>query len=331
MILSKAPLRISLAGGGSDLPSYFEKEGGEVFSFTIDKFVYLAVHEHYKGGFRLNYSRTEDVSSVAEIQHPIIRASCQELGISRPLELGSFADIPTSGSGLGSSSAFTVALINGLRAFEGYSTSSSLLAHLACKIEIEKIGDPIGKQDQYASAYGGINRIRFFQNGETEVSPATNLQRDKEFLDSCLSAFYLGFGRSASEILKKQNDDFIENHETRILVNSIKALVEPTIQSVMKQNAKELGMLITDGWKLKRSIGSQISSSTIDEIVEFALKSGAFGAKILGAGGGGFILICHEPGERSSIMEKMSFLRALDFKISLNGASIVYNDEVAKE
>jgi D-glycero-alpha-D-manno-heptose-7-phosphate kinase len=331
MILSKAPLRISLAGGGTDLPSYYEIDGGEVFSFSIDKFVYLAVHDLYNGGFRLNYSKTEQVSSVNEIQHPILRMTLQELGVLRSLELGSFADIPSSGSGLGSSSAFTVALINSLRAFEGHTSSPSFLANLACKIEIERVGDPIGKQDQFASAYGGINTICFLATGETTVTPSGAIKEDKEFLDSCLTAFYLGFGRSAAEILQKQKKDFIEKKEIKYSLDLIKALVTPTKQSVRMQNVKDLGSCINEGWNLKRSIGNQISSRRIDEIIEIALKSGAVGAKVLGAGGGGFVLVCHEPGKREFIKEKLNFLRALDFKVSLDGASIVYNDEIAEE
>jgi D-glycero-alpha-D-manno-heptose-7-phosphate kinase len=327
MILSRAPLRISLAGGGTDLPSYYSQSGGEVFSFAINKFIYLAVHDLYKGGIRLNYSKTEEVATPPEITHPIFRETLLELKASRPLEIGSYADIPSSGTGLGSSSAFTVALVNAIRAFHGESSSASYLANLACKIEMELVGDPIGKQDQYASAFGGINRIHFESNNNVIVSPSKSAIQDKVFLDSCLTAFYLGYGRSASEILKKQNEDINQKQNIRSMLDQMKSLVTPTIESVKNQDVRGLGHLISEGWNLKKSIGEQISNVSIDEIVEKAMDSGAIGAKILGAGGGGFLLVCHEPGQREYIKKKLEFLRALDFEISLVGASIVYNDE----
>ena len=251
-----------------------------------------------------------------------------ELKVTRPLEIGSYADIPSSGTGLGSSSAFTVALVNAIRTFHGQSSTASFLANLACKIEIDLVGDPIGKQDQYASAFGGINRIQFESNGVAIVLPSKSSIQDIDFLDSCLSAFYLGYVRSASEILKKQNEDINQKQNVRSMLDQMKRLVTPTIESVKNQDAKELGLLISEGWNLKKSIGEQISNISIDEIIEKTMESGALGAKILGAGGGGFLLVCHEPGQREYIKKKLDFLRALDFEICLDGASIVYNDEI---
>ena len=327
MIISRAPFRISLAGGGSDLPSYSDKFGGEVFSFTINKYIYIAIHSHYPGGIKLNYSSNETVQSVKEIKHPLFRETLNHLNFDLPVEIASFADIPSSGSGLGSSSAFTVALINAIGSFSGRTSSPHELAEIACHVEIELCQEPIGKQDQFASAFGGIRHFEFSKDGLTNADKFVGDNGMKEFLDSCLSAFYLGFGRSASDILAQQSK-LMDSHDQSI--SSVKEMVElvsPTIEAVRGNNYLELGELLTLGWNLKKSLTSKISNQKIEHNINLAIKAGALGAKILGAGGGGFMLVCHPPGMRKSLSEKLSHLRMLDFQVSMNGANIVYSDE----
>ena len=211
MILSRAPLRVSLAGGGSDLPAYFEQESGSVLSFAIDKYVYIAAHELFKGGIRLSYSKTEEVNFAREITHPLIRETFLEAKFDLPVEIGSFADVPGTGTGLGSSSAFTVALFNCLLKMQGTKNDRYLdpkfLAESACKIEIERCEQKIGKQDQYASAFGGINLIDFNSDGTTTVESLSSNPGLEDFINSNLSLFYLGFGRPGSEILNQQSSN----------------------------------------------------------------------------------------------------------------------------
>jgi D-glycero-alpha-D-manno-heptose-7-phosphate kinase len=328
MIISRAPLRVSLAGGGSDFPGYFQSSGGSVFSFAIDSFVYVALHKHFLGGFRLKYSRTEDVQTIQDIEHPLIREVLQEFDVKHSLEIASFADVPSSGSGLGSSSAFTIAMLNAVSALHGGNLSKSELANLACKIELEKCNEPIGKQDQFASAYGGINQIVFNSDGSTQVIPTKTLDSDADFLESCLSLFYLGFGRSASSILLEQKRKIETVDAVRQNVDSLKNLVLPTLDAVKRHDSRDLGNLIRLGWELKSSLATSISNSSIDSVISKVTLLGAYGAKIVGAGGGGFLLVCHPPGMGSYFAAELPNLRFLKFKISKSGAKIVYQDEM---
>ena len=327
MIISRAPLRVSLAGGGSDLPSFFQEGGGAVFSVAIDQYVYVAVHKHFAGGYRLKYSKTEDVKEISEIQHPLIREVLQEIRSSEDLEIASFADVPSTGSGLGSSSAFTIALLNAVSSFNGENLSQSELANLACKIEIEKCKEPIGKQDQFASAYGGINHFVFNSDGTTEVYPSQTFFEDKTFLESCLSLYYLGFGRSASQILSEQSLKMKTHHEARLGVEELARLVSPIIDAVKKKDSKMLGEVMRTSWDLKRSLTSATSNPQIDSIISSAREAGATGAKVVGAGGGGFLLLTHDEGSGTHIEKKFNQLQRLHFSIAQTGAEIVYRDK----
>ena len=326
MILARAPLRVSLAGGGTDIPAFFQVNEGEVFNFTIDKYVYIAMHEHYPGGFRLKYSNSEEVINIHDIKHPLIRESLLEVNGINSAEIASFADIPSSGSGLGSSSAFTVALLKAIKSFQGSDCLPLDLANTACKIEIERCKEPIGKQDQFASAFGGINHFIFKPDGSTLIQPSLKFDDDKSFLDSCLSLFYLGFGRSASSILSTQSALMNTSNVALQSVDEIKALVPLVIEAVSSQNIMDLGGLVKASWELKRSITSEITNSKIETIMKKVYSLGIYGAKVVGAGGGGFLLVCHEPGMREYLNKNLPFLKGLDFSISKNGAEIVYEN-----
>ncbi len=330
MILSRAPLRVSLAGGGSDLPAFYEQESGEVLSFAIDKYVYIAAHELFKGGIRLSYSKTEEVDFPSQIEHPLIRESFLETNFLQPIEIGSFADVPGTGTGLGSSSAFTVALLNGLTHLNGMSASFAdipkYLADTACKIEIERCGQLIGKQDQFASAYGGINQIRFNPDGSTEVESLLAEQSLEDFLNESLALFYLGFGRPGSEIL---NDQSAKLKNKAIEFKSMQELRNLVPQMRIALNNKDhyyLGHLLTRGWQLKASTSSSISSPQIDAAFIEALELGALGGKVVGAGGGGFFLLALEPQKRDAFIKNFTKYRNLPFRISRAGAEIIYSD-----
>ncbi len=330
MIVSRSPLRISLAGGGSDLPSFYRQDFGEVLSFAINKYVYLAGHDYFAGGIRLSYSRTESVRSISEIQHPIFRNTLDHLNFDSDIELSSFADVPGSGTGLGSSSAFTVSLLNLLSTYSGTERTQEELASLACKIEIDLCGDPIGKQDQYASAIGGLNRIRFNKDDSVNVTKLSAQETKSEFLNESLLLFYSGIGRSASLILSEQNKKIKENSSTFEAVRSIREGVNDMESCINQEDAHGLGNLLSQNWQYKKKLANQISTPEIDDLFELANKCGALGGKIVGAGGGGFLLLCIEPGGQFEFQKRFNLLRNLPFRVEREGATIVYSDEVVK-
>ena len=288
----RAPLRISLAGGGSDLIPYVQSYGGQVVSFAIKKYVYLAFHETFFDGIRLAYSRTENLANRSQIEHPLFRNAFKLFNFDNNIEIGSFADVPSSGTGLGSSSAFTVALVAGLRKLSGLSLDKHEIANTACHIEIDMCGDPIGKQDQFASAFGGLNKYNFRQDGQTEVTPIVINPIELSAVKKSLMLFYLGTGRSASEILTEQNHSLksasIQTDMTSKLVNQ----VSPMIDALQAGNVNEVGSLLHDNWVLKKRMSSGVSNDLIDSYYELSLRLGAIGGKVLGAGGGGFLLLC---------------------------------------
>ena len=326
MIVVRSPLRLSLAGGGSDLPSYLETSMGRVLSLTINKYVYLAMHDLFSGGIRVSYSLLEHVENINHLNHPIFRETMQELRFSDSVEIGSFADVPGNGTGLGSSSAFTNALILGLKSLQGEEISKPELARLACKIEIKRCMQPIGYQDQWASAIGGINEIIF--HNLVEVSYNTlNLRQDSlDILKQSLKLYYLGQGRNAGNILRVQNSNIRENKVAKKAQDGIVKLVTPTKEAIVANDISLLGNLLHEGWMLKREMTEFTSSPFIDEVYEFALASGAAGGKVLGAGGGGFILLCVPPENLVKFEKSFRNLRRLDFDFDFDGTRVVFKD-----
>ena len=326
MIVSKAPLRISLAGGGSDLPSFYKYDEGQVFSFCINKYVYIACHELFSGGIRLSYSKTENLKSVSDIEHPLIRESMKLLNFEESIEIGSFADVPGSGTGLGSSSAFTVALIAAIREFSKKEFNSKFLAESACLVEIEKCNEPIGKQDQYASAYGGINQFIFHKNDSVTVNEFYSLD-SSNFLEQSILLFYLGTGRDSSAILKYQNNAMLHGRNELEAVKRIRDRVPELIDSVLKQDVAGMAAIVRDSWDDKKNLHAHVSNSSIDSAISTAFSAGAIAAKVVGAGGGGFLMVVVDPARRLEFIDKFKILRNLPFKISKNGAEVVYSDE----
>lgn len=324
MIVTRTPLRISLAGGGSDIPNFYRSAGGAVLSFSINKNVYIACHGLYSGGIRLSYSKTERVAKPQEISHPLIRETLLALDFQDNIEIGSFADVPASGTGLGSSSVFTVGLINALGTYMRKEFSPHTLAETACEVEISRCGEPIGKQDQFAAAYGGINRITFNADDSVNVeSIYTDSIRD--FLDSTMLLFDLGFGRKAGDILVRQNVA-MSDRDSFDKVAMLKDMVVPMEEALRKTSSSEVANLLRESWQQKKMVVSGINTGEIDEVYEFALKCGAIAGKVVGAGGGGFLLLMVEPGWKEVFREKFRILRELPFQVNRNGSEVVLSD-----
>jgi D-glycero-alpha-D-manno-heptose-7-phosphate kinase len=291
MVFARAPLRISLGGGGTDLPSYYRESGGFLIAGAIDKYVYLLVHDVFQKRYRLKYSQMEEVDTIAEIQHPIIREALREHWSGAPLEIASVADIP-AGTGLGSSGAFTVCLLKALATASGRSTTPGWLAEQACHIELDLLGEPIGKQDQYASAHGGICTYEFHPDDSVTVTPLTISDQTMRALSSQLLLFYTGETRSASAILADQNSR-TNLADSAMLTNldRTKALGVRARDLLITGDLETFAEDMHEHWVNKRRRSPGMSNQGIDDLYEVSRRHGAIGGKIVGAGGGGFLLV----------------------------------------
>ena len=303
MIISKTPLRVSFVGGGSDLPAFFEKQPGAVLSVTVDKYVYICLNSSFDDNYRLSYSKTENVESIAEIQHPLFRECLKEVPHKKNLEISSLADIPGTGTGLGSSSSFTVGLLHALFRNSGNAVPKERLAELACEIEIERCNETIGKQDQYAAAFGGINRFDFLSNGEVKQRSIGLSPSFTETLNSHLLFLYTGRTRSASSILEKQSSNIKQEKATNALVDMVH-LVSAFERSLLDESLSDLGGLLNENWRLKKSLSENISDGFLDEIYEVGISHGALGGKLLGAGQGGFMMFLAPPDRHQTIIHE---------------------------
>lgn len=325
MIISRTPFRISFAGGGSDLSSFYHREMGAVLSTSINKYVYIAVHPFFDmNKIQLKYSKTELVSAWEDIQHPIFREVLRMYKLSG-IDLNSIADIP-SGTGLGSSSSFTVGLLNAVNAYMNRARSGEWLGQMACKIEIDRIGSPIGKQDQYAAACGGLNLISFNPDDTVNVEKIVMEPEVKRKLENNLLMIYTGDTRSANALLKKQNDAINVRSKFEVQKEMVQLAFELK-KALEKNNIDDFGQILHQGWLLKRKLTDLISTGSIDAIYERGLKSGALGGKLLGAGGGGFILFYCPQERQNKFKEEMSQFRELDFRFDNYGSKIIYIGE----
>lgn len=292
MIISKTPLRISFVGGGTDLRDFYSKDYGSVVSTTIDKYMYITVTKRFDDNIRVSYSKTEITSSVEEIQHPIVKETLKMLGIDGGVEITSIADIP-SGTGMGSSSSFTVGLLNALHAFQGKHAPAEQLAREACEIEIETLKEPIGKQDQYIAAYGGLQQIIFNSDESVFVNPIICTKDRKNELNRRLILFYMGTTRPASSVLYEQK----KNTESKADILRKMRDLTFDLRKLLTEGTdlNEFGRLLHRNWEYKRQLAGGITSEEIDNYYEKAMKAGALGGKILGAGRRRlFIAICRK-------------------------------------
>ena len=328
MIISRTPFRISFAGGGSDLPSFYRREIGAVLSTSIDKYMYIAIHPYFqKEQLQLKYSKTELVNSIADVQHPIFREVLDMYKLSG-VDLNSIADIP-SGTGLGSSSSFTVGLLNAVRAYLGKASSAEKLAQLACDIEINRVGSPIGKQDQYAAAYGGLNFITFYGNETVNVEKIIMKPEKYRELDENLIMVYVGGEHSANDILKGQQQAYDNKKKFETQLGMVQ-LAYDLRNSLQDNNIDDFGRILHDGWLMKRSLMTEISNNTIDKLYQKGIEAGALGGKLLGAGGAGFLLFYCPKEKQEMFREQMLDYKELKFSFDNFGSKIIYVGDLFK-
>jgi D-glycero-alpha-D-manno-heptose-7-phosphate kinase len=324
VIISRSPLRISLGGGGTDLPSYYENHDGFVLAAAIDKYIYVSVNRPFEERIKLKYSKIENCESIENIEHPIIREVLKAFEIKSPqIEISSMADIP-SGTGLGSSGSFSVCLIKALSVHYRRNMSVEDIASLACKIEMEILGEPVGKQDQYIAAVGGISEFRFLSNGRVE-SEALNLSIETVFqLEENLLLFFTGISRSASSILHDQVSRSVRNDSEMIEnLHFVKELGHRSKLALLSEDAEQFGKIMNEHWqhKVKRSQG--MSNEQINLAYELGLANGAVGGKLVGAGGGGFLLFyAHNKSELRQAMKKIG-LEEVRFRFDQEGTKVI--------
>ncbi len=325
MIITRAPFRVSFCGGGSDLPNFYEKYGGCVLSTTIRKYMYLTIHNYFhKDHIVLKYSKTESVKNYSEIEHKIFKQCLEDFNI-KGIEISSMADIP-AGTGLGSSSTFTVALLHLLNTYKGEYISKYKLAKDACEVEIEKLGEPIGKQDQYAAAYGGLNFYEFLPSGFVKVEPIVMASDSYSKLENNLMMFYLGGTHSASAILKEQSQNVTADDKAKVQ-QQMCDITRKLKEELQKNNVDAMGELLHENWMLKKSLASGISNPLIDDAYERAIYAGATGGKLLGAGGAGFMLFYVPSEKQDQVRSALSDLREMEFEMDNSGASIIHVDK----
>lgn len=327
MIISRAPVRFSLGGGGSDLPSYYEQFGGYVISAAIDQYIYITANRRFYDDVRLAYSETEIVSSVDDVKHPIFREALRMVGVRSGIELTSVADIP-SNSGLGSSSSFTVALLNALHTFQRNFVGSEQLAREACELEMNRLGEPVGKQDQYIAAFGNVTALSIDKDGTVGVEPVPAREEVLDELQNNLVIMYTGIERPAKIVLGEQGERMKSKNETALGgMHRIKELGHEVYRLLVSGDIDAYGELLHEHWTNKRKLAKNVSDPRIDEHYEAARQAGALGGKLMGAGGGGFFMFYARPSDKRRVWETMTTrgLRPLRFRFDMDGARIVAN------
>lgn len=321
MIITKTPFRVSFCGGGSDIADFYREYGGCVLSTTINRYMYLTIHPYFdETKTALKYSQNEIVDHINDIDHSIFHCVLNEKKISG-VEISSTADVP-SGTGLGSSSSFTVGLLHTLACYQGKYISKGKLAEEACKVEIEKLGAPIGKQDQYAAAYGGLNFISFHKDDTVSIEPIITRADTIQSLQENLVMFYTGLTHDANKILAEQKQNIAQMDKTKNLLRMCE-LAREMKQSLEKNELKDFGAILNESWQKKRELAGDISNSRIDELYQCAIQNGAVGGKLLGAGGGGFLLF-YCPKERQDLLREKLRLKPFPFQFEHDGSSVVY-------
>jgi D-glycero-alpha-D-manno-heptose-7-phosphate kinase len=326
MIIARSPLRISLGGGGTDLPSYYKQFGGVLIAAAIDKYVYVTVNRPFSNGISLKYSTIENVNEIEEITHPIIREALKILNLGTPqIEISSIADIP-AGTGLGSSGSFTTALLKAVHSYYRKTIHSNELAELACLIELEKLNEPIGKQDQYIAAYGGISEFIFEKNGNVKVTPLALSMNTIHDLEDNLLLFFTGISRSASKILNDQNLRSLQTEN--IIIENLHLTKELGIRSksaLILGETEKFGQIMNEHWEHKRARSAGISNNFIDEAYKQAMQNGALGGKLVGAGGGGFLMFYANDREKLRTEMSKIGLREVRFRFDFEGTKVIFS------
>ncbi len=325
MIISRTPLRVSLMGGGSDLPAFYRSEPGAVVSTTIDKYIYITVNRAFDHKIRASYSKTEIVDHVDRVAHPLIREAMRQTGVTQGVEVTSIADVPSRGTGLGSSSAYLVGLLNALWAYQGVHAPARRLAREACHIELDVLGEPIGRQDQTIAAYGGLQLIRFNPDDSVFVTPVICRKETRAALQQRLVLYYTGVTRSASEILARQHEELPDRRGS---VRRMVAMADEVFELLCANGPLErLGQLLHRSWELKRELAPGVTIPEVDRLYDAARAAGALGGKLCGAGGGGFLLLFVEPEDQPRVHEALAELRAFPVRLEPEGSKIIYVEE----
>lgn len=325
MIITRTPFRISFVGGGSDLEAFYSKSPGAVLSTTINQYMYISSHNFFdRDKIRVKYSQTETVDRASNIQHPILRTILSKFNLTG-IELSSIADVP-SGTGMGSSSSFTVGVLHNIYTVLGIDVSKEQLAQEACEIEIDILKEPIGKQDQYAAAYGGLNIFRFNSDGTVTTEPIKLDSESLVALEKNLVMFYIGNQRKASDILAEQKKNTGEEDTFKTLQQMV-CLVDELKSCLQQGTIDEMGKILHENWVLKQQLASAISNPEINHIYQTALENGATGGKLLGAGGGGFMLFYCKPEHQTRLKKALQKLQHFEFAFEQDGSKVIYRPE----
>jgi D-glycero-alpha-D-manno-heptose-7-phosphate kinase len=322
MIITQTPLRIGLLGGGTDLPDYCREHGGRVLNCAIDKYIYVIVKQRFDDDIYVNYSRKEIVSQVEDLEHELVREAMRMTGVTKGVEITTLADVPSVGSGLGSSSAVTVGLLNALFAYQGHQVSAEELAERACTIEIRRCGKPIGKQDQYIAALGGIRDIRFGQGKEVVADELGLSAADRRALQRQIMLFDVGIASSANSILSEQNANIAA---TRPQLDLLRDLAGFAVDQLCNGDVDAIGPALRESWEAKRKLASGVSSGQIDDAVGRALDAGATGAGLTGAAGSGFLLVVCPTEHQRAVRQSLADMRELPVKLDPLGSRVVLN------
>jgi D-glycero-alpha-D-manno-heptose-7-phosphate kinase len=322
MIITQTPLRIGLLGGGTDLPGYYQKHGGRVLNCAIDKYVYVILTQRFDEDIYVNYSKKEIVSRVDDLEHELVREAMRMTGVSKGVEITTLADIPSTGSGLGSSSAVTVGLLHTLFTYQGRQVTAEELAERACAIEIDLCGKPIGKQDQYIAAFGGIRDIRFGPGEEVVAEEVALSNAERRALQHQIMLFYTGITRRADPILAEQSANI---EATRPQLDLLRDLAGFAVERMRNGDVDAIGPAIRESWEAKRKLASGVSNDDIDRAVTMALEAGASGAKLTGAGGGGFLLVVCPVERQRVVRESLAHMRELPVRFDRLGSHVVFN------
>src|SRR5437016_900351 len=324
MIITRSPLRISLGGGGTDLPSYYRSHGGFLIAAAIDKYVYITVHRRFVDGFLLKYSQLEEAGTIDEIKHPIIREALKLAGVDeRNLEITSMADIP-AGTGLGSSGSFTTGLLKACHALRRNLVDPSELAEQACHIELEKLGEPIGKQDQYIAAYGGITCFKFLSDGRVEAWPLKVSEETLFNLEDNLLLFFTGYSRSASALLEEQDERTKKGDKAMVEnLDFMKEIGQQSRAAIEANDLREFARLMNVHWQRKKERSQSMSNQEINAWYDHAMDNGALGGKVIGAGGGGFLMLYADDKTRLRHAMREKRLTEVRFRFDFEGTKIL--------
>lgn len=322
MIITQTPLRISFLGGGTDFREYYQQEEGWVLTSAIDKYIYVTIKARFDDKIRVGYTRTEMVDSIDELQHELVRECLRKTGITKGVEISTMADIPSEGSGLGSSSTVTVGLLNAMYQYLGTPVDHERLAREACEIEIDMLGKPIGVQDQYIAAYGGQRFIHFCRNGHINVEMLRLEETVVRKLNQNLLLFYTNVARKAESVLAEQ----VQNIDARRhVLCEMKQLAIQARDCLRANEMDEFGRLLDQSWSLKKQLASKISNDVIDDMYSVARRAGALGGKITGAGGGGFLLLYCPAAKQDDVRSTLSDLTELSFNLERDGSKVIFN------